>query len=195
MSARRRPPRRQPPRQYTRPAPSRWPAEVAHLPVCPVRKLPVPFITPVEDGRAAWAVLDPQRQVQCLKGRLCAMCGLPMGTEIAFLCDPAALNSYSVEPPVHERCAELAAAGLCPFVSLEQVPRRPGDPRDVYACPPEAMTGLAKRPFIIAVCNTYEPVLAAGYGAEDRMLVFVPGPAVRIRRFAYVSGRLAEVTR
>lgn len=192
---RRRLPRRQPPRTYTRPPATRWPAEIAHLPLCPVRKLPVPFITPMEGGRAAWTVLDPQKQVQCLKGRLCAMCGRKMGGEIAFLCDQAALNAYTIEPPVHERCAEIAAAGLCPFVSLEQVPRRPGDPRDVYACPPETMEGMAKRPFIIAVCETYEPVLASGYGADDRMLVFVPGPAVRVRRFAWAAGRLTEVNR
>ena len=38
---------------------SPWPAEVAHLPVCPHRNLPVPFINEVApDGTGLFAILD-----------------------------------------------------------------------------------------------------------------------------------------
>ena len=108
--------------------PGQWPPEVEHLPVCPHRKLPIPFIAEVgADGTGHFTILDNDRALACLKHRLCAMCGLPMGAEIALLGDVASLEpgGFWIEPPVHERCAEIAAGGLCPFVSRERVPRRP----------------------------------------------------------------------
>jgi hypothetical protein len=174
----------------------RWPDEVAHLEVCPVRQLPVPFITPWEDGRAAYTALDPVRKIQCIEERLCAMCGLTMGRWIAFICDITSLEpgGYTIEPPVHERCAELALGGLCPYLSRERVPRRPATGKDVFTCPPEAMEGIAKRPLVVAIVQNYRVGLVRAYGGGTaETLVYYPGRVERARVFEYADGRLAEV--
>jgi hypothetical protein len=184
------------------------PEEIRHLPIDPVRQLPVPFITPWEDGAshghpehdriAAWTALDPVRKDECIAGRLCALCGKPMGWWIAFLCDVASLEpgGYTIEPPLHERCAEIATT-WCPFVSRERVPRRPHDPRDVLVCPPEALAGADgvaayKRAYVIAITHNYRTHWQPAVGAPAT-LVYLIGTPKRVRWFAYRDGRLTEV--
>jgi hypothetical protein len=177
-----------------------WPAEVAHLPVCPHRKLPIPFIAEVgADGVGHFTILDDHRKRECLEQRLCAMCGLRMDAEVAFLGDAASLDpgAYWIEPPVHERCAELAAAGLCPFVSRERVPRRP--PEDNVALvgmTPDQLADIGrsvpKRPYIMAVAQSYAPALALAHD-NSVILVYQARQVIRVRRYAWDSnGLLAE---
>ena len=174
--------------------PGQWPPEVEHLPVCPHRKLPIPFIAEVgADGTGHFTILDNDRARECLKHRLCAMCGLPMGAEIAFLGDVASLepDGFWIEPPVHERCAEITAGGLCPFMSRERVPRRP--PEDgvaILGLGPDELAdvgrSIAKRPSAMAITRTYTTGLVISHGRPpgdglpgrpDR-----PGPPVRLGR-------------
>ena len=181
--------------------PGQWPPEVEHLPVCPHRKLPIPFIAEVgADGAGHFTILDNDRALACLKHRLCAMCGLPMGAEIALLGDVASLEpgGFWIEPPVHERCAEIAAGGLCPFVSRERVPRRPpeGGVAIVGMGPHElADVGrtIAKRPCVMAITRTYTTGLVISHGGHP-VMVYQAGPIVRVRRYAWdAAGKLAEV--
>jgi hypothetical protein len=177
-----------------------WPPEVARLPVCPKRDLPIPYIAEVApDGTGHFTVLDAARASQCLERRLCAMCGDPMGAEVTFIGDQASLppESFWIEPPVHERCAELAVGGLCPYLSRQRVPRRvpDGDMSVIGMTAGElAEVGRAvpKRPVILAVAGSYTAALAPSQQGEP-VMVYRTADIIRVRRFTYdASGRLAE---
>jgi hypothetical protein len=179
-----------------------WPAEVAHLPVCPRRELPIPFIAErTAEGVANFTVLDRARAELCLAGRLCAMCSRRMGEEIALVGDAVALEpgGFWIEPPVHERCGEIATGGLCPFLSLERLPRRvQDDPTLAYVgtdAEEIAQVGRqkAKRPVVMAVTTAYQPALVASADGSAVMVYMAAAPVLRVRRFAWQAGRLAEV--
>jgi len=181
--------------------PGQWPPEVKHLPVCPHRRLPIPFIAEVgPDGIGHFTILDNKRARDCLERRLCAMCGLPMGAEVALLGDAASLRPSGIwiEPPVHERCAEIAASGLCPFVSRERVPRRP--PEDgvaIVGMGPDELADvgrtIAKRPWVMAIARTYTTGLVISHGGHP-VMVYQADAIVRVRRYAWdAAGKLAEV--
>jgi hypothetical protein len=181
--------------------PDQWPPEVKHLPVCPHRRLPIPFIAEVgTNGIGHFTILDNQRARDCLEHRLCAMCGLPMGAEIALLGDVASLEpgGFWIEPPVHERCAEIAASGLCPFVSRERVPRRP--PEDdvaIVGMGPDELAdvgrSIPKRPVVMAITKSYTARLAPSH-VGALVMVYQAGPIVRVRRYAWGAvGQLTEV--
>jgi hypothetical protein len=189
----------------------RWPAEVAHLPVCPHRDLPVPYIAEESAGdcgepghppgpHAHFTVLDPRRHRECLAGRLCALCGLKMGGEVALLGHEISLrpDGYYVEPPVHERCAELAMGGLCPFLHRERVPRRPvlggdiaviGDPEDL----PRVGRTVEKPPMMMVIARDYYQ--GAVITPTGRMPVYRARGVLRARRYAWVGGVATEVER
>ena len=181
--------------------PGQWPPEVKHLPVCPHRRLPIPFIAEVgPDGIGHFTILDNKRARNCLEHRLCAMCGLPMGAEVALLGDVTSLRPSGIwiEPPVHERCAEIAASGLCPFVSRKRVPRRP--PEDgvaIVGMGPDELADVgrtrAKRPWVMAITRAYTTGLIISHGGHP-VMVYQAGPIVRVRRYAWsADGKLAEV--
>ena len=181
--------------------PDQWPPEVGHLPVCPRRRLPIPFIAEIgADGIGHFTILDNDRARECLEGRLCAMCGQPMGAEVALLGDVVSLepDGFWIEPPVHERCAELAADGLCPFVSRQRVPRRPpeagvaivGTGADELAA---VGRDIPKRPWVVAITRTYTAGLVIS-GSGSPVMVYQAGPIERVRRYAWnADGKLAEV--
>lgn len=179
-----------------------WPESVRDLPVCPKRDLPIPYIAEIDPatGIGHFTVLDPQRARECLEYRLCAMCGKPMGGEVAFLTDKVSLQpgGYTIEPPVHEQCAVDAAAGLCPFVSRQRVPRRPvGDGLSLVGTGRATITQVgrtvAKRPVVMAITETYQAAMTPNDDGGLSM-IYLPGPAVRVRRYHWDrDGRLAEV--
>ena len=181
--------------------PDQWPSEVEHLPVCPHRRLPIPFIAEVgADGIGHFTILNNERVRDCLEHRLCAMCARPMGAEIALLGDVASLEpgGFWIEPPVHERCAEIAAAGLCPFVSRERVPRRlPEDGVAIVGMGPDELADvgrtIAKRPWVMAIARTYTTGLVISHGGHP-VMVYQADAIVRVRRYAWdAAGKLAEV--
>ena len=182
-------------------APGPWPPEVAHLPVCPHRQLPIPFINEIApDGTGLFAILDEPQALKCLAGRLCAMCGKPMGWWVAFLGDVLSLEpgGMFIEAPVHERCAEIAAGGLCPYLSRQRVPRRPlpADAATLSTAEDLALVARVepKRPLALAVVHGYTSEWTPAQ-TGSAMRVYKPaGVPVRVRMFDYnPAGRLAEV--
>ena len=181
-----------------------WPAEVAHLPVCPRRGLPIPYIAEVtEQGKVNFGIFDGARQRECLEKRLCAMCGLPMTDEegepgeVALLGDAKSLQpgGFYVEPPVHERCAEIALGGLCPFISREHYPRRSPEDGVLVLGDREGLRDVgrtvAKRPIVVAICRDYNSSVML---APDGMMpVFHAVGMLRVRRYRWVSGLAREV--
>jgi hypothetical protein len=88
---------------------------------------------------------------------------------------------------------------VCPYLSGELVPRRPHDEPDIAivgtTAAELAQVGrtVPKRPLVMAITRTYSTAL---YPAQvgDVVRVYKSGPPVRVRRFEYADGRLAEVT-
>lgn len=185
----------------TQPSHDGWPEALAARPVCPRRHLPIPFIAEVgPDGTGHFTILDDDRAQECLAGRLCAMCGAPMGREVALIGDRVSLrpDGYFIEPPVHERCAEIATGGLCPFLSHERVPRRPvpggvavvGTERDRLD---QVGRTVAKRPVIVAIATEYTAGLVPTDTGAPVPAYWAAGRLIRVRQYEWAGGRLTEV--
>jgi hypothetical protein len=177
-----------------------WPPEVRHLPVDERWKLPVPYIVERPGGVPNFGVLDPRIARECYAGRLCAMCGLKMGAEVALYGDVVSLepDGFYIEAPIHERCAEIALGGLCPFISRENYRRRRvGDDPTIAIVGdrdhlPEVGRSIAKRPSILAIANDYEMAMMVTDNG-GLMPVYLAPVVVRVRRFGWVDGRACEV--
>lgn len=164
----------------------RWPAALAHLPVCPVRGLPIPASSGRDPrtGQGRFGVNDPLAKLACGLGRACGVCGRPLGgTMIVFLSadhgqDPAGL-AFS-DPGMHEPCAGASLA-LCPYIQHQQVPGRTR---------PEPAQG--KPGWLWAASLSYDLTLAPP--GSPALIAFRPGPLLAVRRFRYSRGRLAEIT-
>jgi hypothetical protein len=186
----------------TTPDPATWPEALRERPVCPHRRLPIPFIAEIRpDGTGEFTIFDADRKRECLTRNLCAMCGAPFTGDVALVGD--AEGEFFIEPPVHERCAEIALGGLCPFLSQERVPRRqsgqaaPDGGQVAYVGPTgllaEVGRTIPKRPVHVWICRSY----GIGYTySEDGhpVMIYLAPPAlvVRVRRFSYRGGRLTE---
>lgn len=178
------------------------PPELAHLPICPHRELPIPFIAEVGgDGAGHFTILDPDRQRECYEHRLCAMCGLPMGDEVALIGDVVSLEpgGFYIEPPVHEWCGWTAIGGLCPYISREKVPRRPHDPNDTTIAVLGTLADLArvtreeaKRPVVMGIYRTYIKALHLGGTSPMPVFTSLERP-VRVRRYRWEGNRAVEV--
>lgn len=169
------------------------PPAVAALPVCPKRKLPIPYsasVTP--EGIAEFTVLDPVRKVEIAEKRLCGICSLPLGYWFVFLGDEHSLDpgGYFIDPPMHEDCAEASAFQLCPFIGIEAVPRRPPNPGDLVLGEADVVQAMPKADWVMAVTRSYrtgwEPT------KDGLVLVFRAAPPKRVRRFTYVDGWLTD---
>jgi hypothetical protein len=153
-------------------------AAIRTLPVCPVRGLPIPVSSGRNpDGSGRFGENDTLAKLTCGATRRCGICGRELGEEVTFLgiesgarLTPPAFG----DPGMHELCAE-ASLQLCPFIARARVPGRHGQrPKDGW---------------LMWITSSYE--LVPGRGTS--LISFLPGPAVRIRRFTYDgSGRLRE---
>lgn len=78
----------------------------------------VPYTVYVDkEGRPDFKVVDYERLEECIKHRLCGVCGHSMGKRVAFIGGNLALEQrIFTDPPMHEACA-LYSADICPFVS------------------------------------------------------------------------------
>ena len=182
--------------------PAQWSERVRRLPVCPKRRLPIPYIAEIgPDGVGHFTILDAERARECLEHRLCAMCGDPMDWWIALVGDVVSLDrdGFFIEPPVHPECAEDAIGGLCPFLSTEGVPRRP--PEDGVALvgtTREDLTAVgrtvAKRSWLVAIVHDYGTKWIPSRQGSP-VMVYRAGRVARTRTFDYDErGALAETT-
>lgn len=80
--------------------------------------MPVPYTAPdVEGDVPDFKGVDPVKIAQCLRLRLCGLCGMKMHKEIVFLGGPISGETlYYTFPPMHEDCAEYAAR-VCPHLA------------------------------------------------------------------------------
>lgn len=170
---------------------SELPARIAALPVCPKRKLPIPFITTIfEDGTGDFSRINPAQVELAVKLRLCGVCGQHVGHWIAFLGGPysASDNGAYTEPGLHEECAEWALK-LCPYMLRQRVPYR-GEPQE----PVGVLTLYGDKQddgFVMQIARGYKVIVAPLRDGSPTLLMKPTGVARR-REFDYVDGKITE---
>jgi hypothetical protein len=91
------------------------PQTFKHLPIDD-RGYPVPWFVCKVDGKWDFRVADSRKRELAVKERRCWLCGLGIGSDLAFVIGPmCAVNRNTSEPPCHRACAEFAAQA-CPFM-------------------------------------------------------------------------------
>src|SRR5437763_1050282 len=99
------------------------PPQLAHLPVCPRRGLPVPYVNQRDDGPPAFSTIFGERVLACARDRLCGVGAQPLTSWVAFLGGRRSAQERAfLDPPMHPPCAE-AAARLCPYVVRAGTPQ------------------------------------------------------------------------
>lgn len=101
------------------------PPQIKALPVCPVRKLPVPWFVAWVDGKPDFRVADPRKVVLAVREKRCWVCGMGLAPgPHTFVSGPyCAFNYTTAEPPCHHQCAVYAATA-CPFLTKPHMTRR-----------------------------------------------------------------------
>lgn len=174
------------------------PACLRDLPLCPKRKLPVPFAAArYPDGTGEFTIIDPQRVALCARHRLCGVCGDALGRWVAFLggeasADPAR-GAYS-DPGMHPACCE-AALGLCVFIARPRVPRRtvPINVVDVSTPAGFADDDDRVKTWVMVIARDYQ-VVGTRTREGGTALLFRPLLRERTRTFGYgPDGKLREV--
>ena len=83
------------------------------------RGFPIPMTVLIKpDGTPDFRVTDVKRWLRVVTGRICAMCGEPLGRHLAFIGGPRS-HEYRVftDAAMHTDCASYAMS-VCPFLAL-----------------------------------------------------------------------------
>lgn len=114
---------------------------------------PIPwFVATLDDGTQDLRIADQRRHIDALRFRLCWVCGVPMGANVAFVVGPmCVVNRISSDPPSHRDCAAYSAQ-VCPFLATPQMRRREGGyPADFV---PAAGVAILRNPGAVVVWTT-----------------------------------------
>jgi hypothetical protein len=102
------------------------PERIKALPICPTRKVPVPFFVAWIDGKPEFRVADSAKFAVAVREKRCWVCGEPLGRYFTFVVGPmCGINRTSAEPPCHTECARYSARH-CPFLNRPHMTRREG---------------------------------------------------------------------
>src|SRR5260370_3133085 len=92
------------------------PEFLAHLPTH--RGLPVPFAQAVLNGVPDFRTVDPQKTLQCIEEKLCAICGCLLGEKSYFIGGARSIAStLFIDPPTRQNSAQSVSSPF-PFFSL-----------------------------------------------------------------------------
>jgi hypothetical protein len=87
------------------------------------RGFPIPKFVPYVDGKPDFRGMEPNHLRDCIKKKLCWLCGEPLGVHMTFVIGPmCAINRNSSEPPSHHDCAEYSTKA-CPFLTQPKMRR------------------------------------------------------------------------
>jgi hypothetical protein len=127
------------------------PARFIGLPV-DHRGFPVPKFVAFINGEWDFRVIKPGYVEECVRRKICWLCGQPLGRWKAFVIGPmCALNRTTAEPPSHLECARFACQA-CPFLAF---PNRKRDGRDMpEGARPPAGTMIARNPGVTCLWIT-----------------------------------------
>jgi len=124
------------------------------------RGYPVPWFVAWIDGPDGpetvpeFRAVDARKFVRAVKGKLCWVCGEPLGRWLAFPIGPmCAITRTTAEPPCHADCAEWSIKH-CPFLSQPRAVRRENDLPDEVE--PPAGHGIMRNPGVICLWITRE---------------------------------------
>lgn len=158
------------------------PTTMRDLPICPVRKLPVPWFVSWIDGKPEFRVADVSKLHHAVGGGLCWVCGKKHRKTFSFVVGPVtAITRVHSEPPSHTECAEYSVK-MCPYLNRPNMIRREANMPEGTELPPGAFTD---NPGVVAMwtCDRYE-IRMAGNG----VLFNLPNP---FRVLWWTEGRVA----
>lgn len=161
------------------------PPRLAARPVDPRRGLPIPYVSEHDDGSVNFALVNGGRVLECVRHRLCGLCGQPQDFQLAFV---GGLGGFRqrlyTDPPGHVDCMR-SAIDLCPYLTIERHQRR--GLSEITAAP--GFTDMEKaEPVILAVTRAYDVTLIG----DPPSLIFLPAAWQSATRFDYADGRLVE---
>lgn len=165
-----------------RPGLPELPPLMRHLPI-DERGYPVPFFVALIDGKPDHRVADGAKMPRALKNRLCWLCGLGLGSDLAFVIGPMCSVTRTIsEPPSHPQCARFAAVA-CPFMTRPRAKRRAAGLEEVDDLWEPAGFGLKRNPGAVCVWTTkrFTPFRAQ---ADNPGLLFELGEPISTEWFA-----------
>ena len=158
------------------------PARMRRLPL-DARGYPVPWFVAWIDGVPDFRVIGPRKIESAITGKLCWLCGEPLGRFGAFVIGPmCALNRTTSEPPCHRDCA-LFAVVACPFLTRPNAERRAANLPADYTEP--AGVGIKRNPGVSLVWVTRE---WSWFQVENGILCEVGAP---VEALWFAEGRAA----
>lgn len=100
------------------------PKELAHLKLDD-RGYPIPFFAPIVDGKPNFRFLDPRKQLSCMMGQTCPICGKRLFKDYSYIIvGPVGLkNRISSDPAMHRYCAEFSMKA-CPHLYFHKAQRK-----------------------------------------------------------------------
>lgn len=111
------------------------PDSVRALPVCPTRRIPVPWFVPWVNGKAEFRAADAGKRRLALSAKLCWVCGARVRDRMAFVLGPmCVVTRTTAEPACHVECAVFSVRA-CPFLSRPHMARRRADDLPTVAPP------------------------------------------------------------
>jgi hypothetical protein len=161
------------------------PDRMRRLPISD-RGFPIPKFVPYVDGQPEFRGMDGRHMMECIKRKLCWLCGEPLGVHMTFVMGPmCAINCNNAEPPSHYRCAEYAAKA-CPFLAQPKMRRNEKD--TPWGDEPHvAGIAIKRNPGVTLLWTTrHYQIMRHGPG-----VLFTPGETESIE--AYCEGRTATL--
>jgi hypothetical protein len=143
------------------------PSTMLHLPIHE-RGYPIPWFVACINGEYDFRVGDAEKLLQAVAQKLCWVCGMKMGSHLAFTVGPmCGINRTSAEPPAHKACAQYSAKA-CPFLSKPKMIRREAGFPESVPRDPDKVAGfmIERNPGVVLVWTTrgYEVIqLRNGY--------------------------------
>jgi|SRR5215831_2777712 len=165
------------------------PVRMAHLPIDPQRRIPVPWFVAWVDGKPEFRAMDARKWRQAVNERLCWTCGQRLGVHQTFVLGPmCAITKTTSEPPNHRECARWSACN-CPFLSRPHMHRREaGMPEEAQA--PAGMS-IPRNPGAVALWTTRSYEL---FDDGDGKPLIKVGPLESLENLEwYAEGRMATL--
>jgi hypothetical protein len=154
------------------------PQFLSHLPT--YRGYPAAFFQLWSDGVPDFRAIDTDKWAQCLKEKLCGICGKRLGEFCYFIGGPLSRdNKLFTDPPMHQDCAEFASR-TCPFLSgkkLEYSDKPVEHDNAVILTAP-----MAPRPDRMFIMRTRTAKIR-GVKANGSYLIQVTGPWLGVKEF------------
>jgi hypothetical protein len=166
------------------------PDRVAKLPR-DVRGYPIPYTVMIDaEGKPHFPVVDDVKRKDCMRRRLCGVCGELLGYWIWFVGgDRSAASRLFTDPPMHEECARYSLA-VCAFLARPASKyRRPSEPKQIEGADGERLVvamdddGQTKRPPHMALYRTRQYVIVRLPSRKVLELAYHAAPSKSIEWF------------